>query len=174
MDLTLYLQDASIATYVESVALDLVSDLLGFERGHFAGRTVTTGATASNVLGLALGRQFVVSQIKGLDWSVAEDGFGGVEVDIFVTGAHASIRKAAALVGIGRSRVKDLTDDSDPNTLVAFDLRGLEEAMLASKRAGRGVIVCPAYGEVNTVGSPVAMDVQVTEMPTYVRVALLQ
>jgi glutamate/tyrosine decarboxylase-like PLP-dependent enzyme len=40
------------ATAVEARVLELVLDLIGVERGRFEGRTLTTGATASNVLGL--------------------------------------------------------------------------------------------------------------------------
>lgn len=40
------------ATAVEARVLELVLDLIGVERGRFEGRTLTTGATASNVLGM--------------------------------------------------------------------------------------------------------------------------
>ena len=153
-DLTLIhpsLQEVTIATEIEQVAADLVLDLLGIAPSHFPGRSITTGATASNVLGLALGRQFAISRILGEKYDVAEDGFGGVDIDIFAAGAHASIRKAAALVGIGRSRVFDLTGAQAIDEPVAFDLATLEKRMNEARDQGRGVIVCPSYGEVNTV-----------------------
>jgi hypothetical protein len=40
------------ATAIEARVLELVLDLIGVDRAVFAGRTITTGATASNVLGL--------------------------------------------------------------------------------------------------------------------------
>lgn len=40
------------STAVEARALEMVLDLLDIERDSFEGRTLTTGATASNVLGL--------------------------------------------------------------------------------------------------------------------------
>lgn len=46
------LPDTTAATAVEARTLDMVLDLLGIERGTFKGRTITTGATASNVLGM--------------------------------------------------------------------------------------------------------------------------
>ena len=128
-------------------------DLVSIPPSRFSGRTITTGATSSNILGLALGRQFVISHILGRPYSVAEDGFGGVEIDILTVEAHASIRKAAALVGIGRSRVLEMgyREEESGAELMAFDLRKLELALKHAKENKRGVIVCPSYGEVNTV-----------------------
>lgn len=90
-------------------------------------------------------------------YSVADHGFGGVEIDIFCAGAHASIKKAASIVGIGRSRVIEVLGDAksegyeEGRDLVGFDLEMLEKKLGEARKAGRGVIVCPAYGEVNTV-----------------------
>lgn len=145
-----HLPNDTISTHVESLALDLVLDLLDIPVATFGGRTVTTGATASNVIGLALGREFAVGRVKGQDWSVAEDGLGGVDIDVLCAGAHASIKKAAAINGIGRSRVLDLTDESTHDEPVAFDMAKLDQHLKAAKERGRGVIVCPSYGEVNT------------------------
>lgn len=175
-----HLPNDSISTHIESLALDLVLDLLSIPRSTYPSKTITTGATASNILGLALGRQAVISRIKSatcsssshqesslsttkdrdVHYSVAEDGFGGVEIDILCAGAHASIRKAASIVGIGRSKVIEVvkTFDNESNTadqdegrdLVAFDLVELENRMKIARDQGRGIIVCPAYGEVNT------------------------
>lgn len=92
---------------------------------------------------------------------MSENGFGGVEIDILCAGAHASIKKAASITGIGRSRVIELikkeTND-EGRDLVAFDLVELEGRLKDAHEQGRGVIVCPAYGEVNTVShSPLMM-----------------
>lgn len=46
------LGDTSAATAVEARTLEMVLDLLEIPRETYAGRTITTGATASNVLGL--------------------------------------------------------------------------------------------------------------------------
>ncbi|OCF38291.1 hypothetical protein I317_07950 [Kwoniella heveanensis CBS 569] len=50
VQVNLYQQTASVA--VEQRALELVLDLLSIERKVFMGRTMTTGATSANVLGL--------------------------------------------------------------------------------------------------------------------------
>ena len=143
-------QNETISTYVESLSLDLVLDLLSISPSHFGGRTVTTGATASNILGLAVGRQAVLSRILGSSYNAAEDGYRGVEIDVLAAESHASIRKAASVVGIGRSRVVELVGGGE-NELAAFDMLKLERALKEAKEKGRGVIVCPSYGEVNTV-----------------------
>jgi glutamate/tyrosine decarboxylase-like PLP-dependent enzyme len=46
------LPGATASTAVEARTLELVLDLLNISRDNFQGRTITTGATASNVLGL--------------------------------------------------------------------------------------------------------------------------
>jgi glutamate/tyrosine decarboxylase-like PLP-dependent enzyme len=147
------LQNETISTYIESLALDLVLDLLSIPTSHFKGRTISTGATTSNILGLALGRQFCISQIKGTNYSVAESGFGGVEIEVLSVGAHASIRKAASIVGIGRANVREIGDTNEENGIISFDLEELERTLKEAKEKKRGVIVCPSYGEVNTVSS---------------------
>lgn len=142
-------QQDTIATYVEALALRYVLDLLSIPHTCFSGRSVTTGATASNVMGIACGRQAVASRLKGPKYSAAEDGLAGLEIDVLCAGAHISIRKAAAIVGIGRSRcIEMLAYDED--SVVAFDLERLERHLLDAQQQGRGCIVCPAYAEVNT------------------------
>jgi glutamate/tyrosine decarboxylase-like PLP-dependent enzyme len=46
------LPGVTASTAIESRTLELVLDLLDISRGKYTGRTITTGATASNVLGL--------------------------------------------------------------------------------------------------------------------------
>lgn len=46
------LPDTTAATAIEARTLELVLDLLDIPRDAFQGRTITTGATASNILGL--------------------------------------------------------------------------------------------------------------------------
>ena len=50
-------QDETIATNLEARTLELILDLLSIPRGFFNGRSLTTGATASNIL--ALGKAVV-------------------------------------------------------------------------------------------------------------------
>ena len=143
-------QNDTISTYVETLALRYVLDLLSIPQERYTGRTVTTGATSSNVLGLACARQAVAARALHADYDIAEDGFPNIQIDVLCTGAHASIQKAASLVGIGRKHCVDLTRN-DPEWLVAFDLELLEQRLAEAQKEGRGAIVCPSYGEVNTV-----------------------
>jgi len=46
------LPDTSAATAIEARTLELILDLLDIPRETFEGRTITTGATASNILGM--------------------------------------------------------------------------------------------------------------------------
>ncbi|KAJ7049482.1 pyridoxal phosphate-dependent transferase [Mycena amicta] len=61
-NVAVHLPNESIATSLESVALRLLQQLLSFDEDTFTGRIFTTGATASNLLGIALGREFVVAE----------------------------------------------------------------------------------------------------------------
>ncbi|GAA5844534.1 hypothetical protein JCM5353_001301 [Sporobolomyces roseus] len=149
-------QEATISTAIESLTLDYLLDLLSLPKNAFSQNTLTTGATSSNLLGLALGRNYAISTVKSrqgiFDWSVTEDGLGGVDVDIFCVDAHNSIRKSASLAGMGRRNVHDLGSKTleDEGYLCCFDLEKLEERLKANVENGRGSIVVTSFGEVNT------------------------
>jgi glutamate/tyrosine decarboxylase-like PLP-dependent enzyme len=91
---------------------------------------------------LACGREHAIRTVLGEDYSVAEDGFGGVTITVFSDRAHCSLVKAAALVGIGRK-----------NFVQLGSTRGEIEKQLQScgSGTGRGAIVSLSFGEVNTV-----------------------
>ena len=50
--LQLNFPDSTIGLALEDKTCDLVLDLLGIPSNTFKGRTITTGATASNIVGL--------------------------------------------------------------------------------------------------------------------------
>lgn len=114
----------------------------------FVANTFTTGATASNILGLSLAREHTISRVQAHlgrpGWSVGESGFGGIEIDVFCAGAHASVAKAASLVGIGRRNVVEVLEG-----ICAFDLEDLERR-LRENVGKRGSVVVSSFGEVNT------------------------
>lgn len=66
---------------------------------------------------------------------------------MFVVDAHASVRKAAALVGLGRKSVVECGREGE---LGLFDSEMLEERLRRNWEEGRGSIVSVSFGEVNT------------------------
>ncbi|GAA6003895.1 pyridoxal phosphate-dependent decarboxylase family protein [Rhodotorula paludigena] len=148
--------EQTVSVALEALTLSYLLSLLSLPSALFTGNALTTGATASNLLGLCLGRDWTVARIqraKGHDgWSVPEDGLGGVAVDVFVVDAHASIKKAAAMAGLGRRAVVDLRDAEreERGEMDCFDLTRLEERLRENEEKGRGSIVATSFGEVNT------------------------
>ncbi|GAA5909108.1 hypothetical protein JCM8208_007433 [Rhodotorula glutinis] len=148
--------EQTISVALEALTLSYLLDLLDLPSSAFTQNTLTTGATASNLLGVCTGRDWVVARVKHAQgkrrWSVPDDGMGGVEVDLFVADAHASVRKAAALAGLGRRSVVQVGDAAAEREgrLVSMDLVELERRLRENKARGRGSIVVTSFGEVNT------------------------
>lgn len=145
-----HLPEQSVSTFVENAALQMLIGLLRLE-SEWKGRTFTTGATGSNVLGLACGREAVL-QKKGA--SVGELGLLGAcvkagvsEIQILTSGGHSSLSKAASVVGLGRASVKELPRSAaQPWKL---DLDAVEREL---SRPGTASIIAVSMGEVNTGG----------------------
>ncbi|KAM6486567.1 pyridoxal phosphate-dependent transferase [Trichoderma sp. SZMC 28011] len=145
-----HLPEQSVSTFVENAALQMLIGLLRLE-SEWKGRTFTTGATGSNVLGLACGREAVL-QKKGA--SVGELGLLGAcvkagvsEIQILTSGGHSSLSKAASVVGLGRTSVKELPRSAaQPWKL---DLDAVERELA---RPGTASIIAVSMGEVNTGG----------------------
>ncbi|KAF7368958.1 hypothetical protein MVEN_00222100 [Mycena venus] len=146
----------TVATSVESTTLRLLQQLLSLDEVRFPGRIFTTGATASNVLGMALGREFIVAEAgrrksPPIRTSVAELGVleacfqAGVEnIQVLATLPHSSLYKAASAVGIGRDSVIALPlSDDEP---WRFDMDALAKH-LASETAS---IISISAGEVSS------------------------
>ncbi|ANB11152.1 hypothetical protein AWJ20_3952 [Sugiyamaella lignohabitans] len=146
-----HLPEESVSTDVEDAALKLLLDLLKLERTQWLGRTITTGATASNVLALACARDWLVGSDEA---SIAEHGFanalkasGVQDIKIYVCKSHSSIGKAASIVGLGRKSVVEISDAAH---LWNFDIAKLEEQLISDKSKSIRSIICANFGEVNT------------------------
>ncbi|KAG0330241.1 hypothetical protein BGZ99_007103 [Dissophora globulifera] len=114
------------------------------DSGYFRAMT-TTGSTASNIVGMAVGREWLGVHDRGV--SYCQDGYDG-QVVVVTNMAHATVWKAASILGIGRKQVVEipgmgLTDGDDEE-------RVLEEEVKKLKDAGKAILVFLAFGEVNT------------------------
>ena len=111
-------------------------DLLGLPKGCGAG--FVTGATMANFTCLAAARHAVLQRAG---WDVEADGLFGAPPITVVIGAeaHVSLRKALALLGLGRDRV--LTVPADGQGRMRAD---------AVPKLSSPVIVCTQAGNVNT------------------------
>ena len=91
----------SIAGILEIHTLNLLLDLFNLPRDYYLGKTFTTGATSSNILGLLCGRQWIMSKKWGINF--AEDGYIlNKIIKVIHVKSHFSIIKAASIIGIGK------------------------------------------------------------------------
>ncbi|MEJ0033209.1 MAG: pyridoxal-dependent decarboxylase [Bacteroidota bacterium] len=129
----------SIAPQIELQAIDFIRQLLGVNSDFYG--SFVTGATMSNMVGLACGRQWVGEQ-QGLDFS--NDGIAG-KVKVLSGTPHSTILKALSMIGVGR---KNLTNVKKQPGREAVDLADLERHLSEQTEP---VIVVAAAGTVNTV-----------------------
>lgn len=164
-NVSVHLPNETIATNIEVAALNMLVDLFQLPSQEWAigttgngGGTFTTGATASNVLGLALGREYVLSEAArrstGKRMSVGNHGLLAVaqaaqvdKVKILSTLPHSSISKAASIVGIGRSNVQSIAKEGSELAIDIEQLQSLAEDAEAERMA---YILAISTGEVNT------------------------
>ena len=129
------------ASRIEQISLEWLKELFGIPAEWSA--VTTTGATASNFVGLASARRWWGSQ-HGVD--IDTDGMAGLPVfPVFASGyLHASVIKALGMLGIGRQSPQVLTRDAAGRldvTALATALRSL---------GGKPAIVVATAGDVNT------------------------
>ncbi|KAK4168862.1 pyridoxal phosphate-dependent transferase [Cladorrhinum sp. PSN259] len=146
----------SASTTIEDSALRMLLDLLNFTPQQFPGRTFTTGATASNVIGLACGREHVINSKLTDGKSVASLGLlracleaGIRDVQILTSLGHSSLSKAASIVGIGHENVRDI-GRRDQKEEWRLDLDVLEQKLQEGEEEETASIIVISAGEVNT------------------------
>ena len=132
----------SIAPKIELETIGLLRQLFGLP-DEFEGSFVS-GATMSNFVGLALGRQWIGKQ-KGVDF--AKSGLWGMEtMHVFSGTPHSSVYKALSMLGMGRDTMTTVSSLSDRE---AINLDLLED--LLKEQKGQPCIVVANAGTVNTV-----------------------
>ncbi|SFQ42698.1 Glutamate or tyrosine decarboxylase [Amycolatopsis arida] len=141
--------DQNVAAGGESAAPDLeretvawLRELLGLGEAHSG--AFVTGATMSNVTGLAIAREWL-GEVAGV--SVARQGVAALgPVPVLSATPHSSVYKALSMLGIGRDAVRLVPTLPDRE---AVDVSRLA-AELASLE-GRPAVVVANAGTVNTV-----------------------
>ncbi len=142
-DLNLSAADNSQAPQIEWEALAMLRALFGLPE-HFGG-TFVSGATMSNLVGLAMGREWAA---RRLGISVADEGLAGLPRLPVLSGApHSSIFKALAVLGMGRRSLQPVAQLAGNRE--AVDPQALEAALVALD--GAPCIVVANAGSVNTV-----------------------
>jgi glutamate/tyrosine decarboxylase-like PLP-dependent enzyme len=132
----------SSASDLERETLAQLRELFGLDAGHSG--AFVTGATLSNFVGLALGREWLGRQ-RGL--RVSDVGLAALGPVRILSGApHSSIYKAASMLGLGRQSVETL-----PLLPLreAVDVAALEARLSALD--GEACIVVANAGTVNSV-----------------------
>jgi glutamate/tyrosine decarboxylase-like PLP-dependent enzyme len=133
--------EGTVAAGVEEQVINWICDLAELPRDRFDG-VLSTGATASNLLGVVTGRQWCGEQI-GVD--VDADGVAALpSFEIFAATPHASMIKDLSVAGVGRNNVvRVATTDGTEATSIA-DLR----AKLSNSQAKSKMVIASA-GTVN-------------------------
>jgi glutamate/tyrosine decarboxylase-like PLP-dependent enzyme len=142
LDQNVQRNSGTVAPFIEREALDWLRAMFGLS-GAFTGSFVT-GATMSNVVGLAIGRQWVGRRF-GID--LARQGLTALPpIRVLSASPHASTLKAMAMLGLGRDAWVPVATLSGRESI---DLDDLDRALAAC--VGQPVIVVGNAGTVNTV-----------------------
>jgi len=129
------------AAHIEASAVAMLRELLRLP-DTFSGRFVT-GATTSNMVGLAIARQWWGRQL-GVD--VSERGAHGLPALTVLSGSpHSCIYKALSILGVGRAALRRVATERGRESV---DVAALRDALAA--RGGQPCVVVANAGVVNT------------------------
>ncbi|MEH1015720.1 pyridoxal-dependent decarboxylase [Micromonospora sp. CPCC 206060] len=120
------------ATALEPLVIDALGRLVGLDGGPGAG-VLTSGGTESNLMGMLLARDAVVQRVTGR--SAAAVGLGALadRLRFFCAEvAHFSVRRNAALLGLGEQAVVPVPVDQG----YRMDPAALADRLAATTRAG--------------------------------------
>lgn len=129
----------SIAPQIEKQTIHYFKQLLGLADDYYG--SFVTGATMSNFVGLALGRQWL-GERSGID--VANEGMSRLQMKVFSGTPHSSILKSLAMLGMGRNTIQRVDTLPDRE---AIDVGQLENHL---RGARQDAIVVANAGTVNT------------------------
>ncbi len=130
----------SIAPQLERQALHFLKQFFQIDEEYFG--SFVTGATVSNFVGLAIGRQWVGEQ-HGVDFS--NEGLSAIPVTVVSATVHSSVVKSMSMLGIGRNSLVKIQTLPDRE---AIDVDQLEQYL---KTNPTPAIVVANAGTVNTV-----------------------
>lgn len=134
-------RSGSSAAALEDETVAWLGEMFGLPGHHGA---FVSGATMSNLVGLAIGREWL-GRRRGV--SVARQGLAALgEVTVLSGAAHSSVFKALSILGLGRDALRPVPTMADRE---AVDVAALESALAALD--GRPTIVVANAGTVNTV-----------------------
>jgi glutamate/tyrosine decarboxylase-like PLP-dependent enzyme len=131
----------SIAPQIERQTIHFFKQLFGLDEVYFG--SFVTGATVSNMVGLALGRQWVGEKL-GVDFS-NEGLYGTPAITVLSSTPHSSVVKSLSFLGMGRNSIQKI------KTLPQREAIDLDELEKALQRENNPVIVSASAGTVNTV-----------------------
>jgi glutamate/tyrosine decarboxylase-like PLP-dependent enzyme len=132
----------SSATALERETIGWLRELFGLDSAHSG--AFVSGATTSNLVGLAIAREWVGER---LGVSVARSGVAALGAVTVLSGSpHSTIYKALSMIGLGRDSVRTVAVLPGRE---AVDVSALRAAL--SSLDGRPVIVVGNAGTVNTV-----------------------
>lgn len=135
-------RSGSSAAALEDETVAWLAEMFGLGTAHSG--AFVSGATMSNLAGLAIGREWIGEQ-RGV--SVARQGLAALgEVTVLSGAAHSSVHKALSVLGLGRDALHPVPTLPDRE---AVDVTALAEALAALD--GRPAIVVANAGTVNTV-----------------------
>jgi aromatic-L-amino-acid decarboxylase len=128
---------------LEELSLEWLAELCGL--GSRMQGVYSSGGSVANLVALGAARQWVLEQ-RGID--PAADGLGGLSLALYASAeAHHTVRRSAAVLGIGRSGVRVI--GTDENQRMRIDL--LRSAIEADVTAGIvPVAVVATAGTTNT------------------------
>jgi glutamate/tyrosine decarboxylase-like PLP-dependent enzyme len=149
--------DQNAAGAGDSSAIDLEHQTLGWLRELFGlsgahGGAFVTGATASNLVGLAIAREWVGER---LGVCVSDAGAAALgPVHVLSGAAHSSLVKAMSVLGLGRDRLRRIRLREDREAIDVTHLEAvldeLDELDELAELGGRPTIVVANAGTVNT------------------------